>query len=274
MARKKLSKIIPSNAVGGQGNSALAILIGGTVGIAGGSGTVMAGPTGGQITNGQGSISTPSDVATVIDQSSHSLSIDWRSFDIAANESVRFNQPTTNSVAVNRILDQKPSEIFGRLDSNGRVVLVNSNGVLFGAGSQVNVGSLAATSLNVVSFDETTGRLSLSAAGTPGAIVNDGTITAGPNGSVSLVGGSVANNGLIVAEFGSVNLAAGRAATIDFYGGGLLRFDADSSLTQNATGAIAGVSNAGQIEANGGQVLLTTSAARNVFDRAINNDGV
>ena len=187
---------------------------------------------------------------------------------------MRFNQPSSTAIAVNRILDQKPSEVYGRIDANGRVVLFNSNGMLFGPGSQINVGSLLATSLDVVSLDESTGRLSLAAAGAPGSITNNGSITAAPGGSVSLVGGAVTNNGLIVAERGSVNLAAGRSATLDFYGGGLLRFESDSALTENASGAAAAVQNTGQVFADGGQVLLTTSAARNVFDRAVNNDGV
>ncbi|HTU66917.1 MAG TPA: filamentous hemagglutinin N-terminal domain-containing protein [Steroidobacteraceae bacterium] len=249
---------------------ALAILIGAACGVSAGP-NVYAGPQGGVVTAGQGAISTPTSTSTVIDQSSNRVSIDWQSFDVGSNESVTFRQPSSNSVALNRILDQKPSEIFGRLDANGHVVLVNSNGMLFGPGSQVNVGSLVATSLNVVSFDAVTGQLRLSAAGTPGAIVNQGSLNAARGGSVSLVGGAVANDGLIVADVGAVNLAAGRAATIDLYGGGLLRFDADSELL---SGSGTGVSNAGQIHADGGQVLLTTSAAQNVFDRAINNDGL
>jgi filamentous hemagglutinin family protein len=257
----------------GSGNKALAILIGTTCGMAAAPNS-FAGPTGGVVTSGQGTVSTPSSTSTVIDQSSSRLSLDWQTFDVASNESVRFNQPSSTAIAVNRILDQKPSEVYGRIDANGRVVLVNPNGMLFGRNAQINVGSLLATSLDVVSFDETTGRLNLAAAGAPGAITNDGSITAAAGGSVSLVGGVVANNGLIVADVGSVNLAAGRSATLDFYGGGLLRFETDSALTGNAGGAAAGVSNTGEIYADGGQVLLTTSAARNVFDRAINNEGV
>jgi filamentous hemagglutinin family protein len=257
----------------GTGKKALALLIGTICGNVG-TNVSLAGPGGGVVTQGQGAISTPNSTSTVIDQASNRLSIDWQSFDVASNESVRFNQPTSNSVALNRILDQKASEVFGRIDANGRVVLFNSHGIMFGAGSQVNVGSLLATSLNVISFDESTGQLRLAAAGSPGSIINNGSITAAPGGSVSLVGGLVSNNGLIVADFGSVNLAAGRSATLDFYGGGLLRFEADSSLTENPSGAAAGVSNAGTITADGGQVLLTTSAAQNVFNRAVNNDGL
>jgi filamentous hemagglutinin family protein len=264
----------PPSSADGSSNKTLALLIGTTCGFVAAPNLSLAGPAGGVVTGGQGTISTPTATSTVIDQTSGRLSIDWQSFDVAANESVNFRQPSANSVALNRILDQKASEVFGRIEANGRVVLFNSNGILFGPGSQVNVGSLVATSLNVVSFDEATGQLRLSATGTPGAIVNNGAISAARGGSVSLVGGAVANNGLIVADLGSVNLAAGRAATIDLYGGGLLRFDADSALIENAGGTAAGVANTGEIRANGGQVLLTTSAVQSVFDRAVNNEGL
>src|SRR5262245_47976963 len=147
-----MTRKTPVPAEFGGGKKALALLIGKICGIAAVSNVSFAGPAGGVVTAGQGSISTPTSTSTVIDQTSNRVSIDWRSFDVGSSESVRFNQPGASSVAVNRILDQKPSEIFGRIDANGRIVLFNSNGIMFGAGSQVNVGSLLATSLNVISF--------------------------------------------------------------------------------------------------------------------------
>src|SRR5262245_31503246 len=105
----------------GTGKKALALLIGTLCGNIAAT-NVYAGPAGGVVTQGQGAISAPTATSTVIDQASNRLSIDWQSFDVAANESVRFNQPTSSSVALNRILDLKPSEVFGRIDANGRVV--------------------------------------------------------------------------------------------------------------------------------------------------------
>jgi filamentous hemagglutinin family protein len=103
----------------------------------------QAGPTGGQIVSGQGSITT-SGTTTDIHQSSQNLSIDWLSFNVAPHETVDFIQPSSSAIAVNRIAGSDGSEILGHLEANGQVYLINPNGVLFGAGSQVNVGGLVA----------------------------------------------------------------------------------------------------------------------------------
>jgi filamentous hemagglutinin family protein len=67
-----------------------------------------------------------------VDQSTQNVSIDWQTFNIEANESVRFNQPSVNSIALNRVLGQDPSQILGNLPANGQVFILNPNGVLFG----------------------------------------------------------------------------------------------------------------------------------------------
>ena len=76
--------------------------------------------------------------------------IDWSSFNIGANASVYFNQQgNTSWAALNRIWDNNPSQIYGRLTADGKVYLINQNGILFGPGSQVNVHGLVASSLNL-----------------------------------------------------------------------------------------------------------------------------
>src|SRR4051812_38412551 len=81
--------------------------------------SAVAGPTGGVVVNGQGSISTPSANTTVVDQASQNLNLNWNTFNVAANENVQFHQPSSSAVAFNRILDQNPSQVFGRIDANG-----------------------------------------------------------------------------------------------------------------------------------------------------------
>src|SRR5690349_12098749 len=235
----------------------------------------IAGPTGGVVVEGQGSISTPTTGTTVIDQSSKQLQLNWNSFDVGASESVQFHQPSSSAVAFNRILDQKPSQIFGRIEGNGQVVLVNPNGLLIGRTAQLNVNSLVVSSLDAIDFDAASGRYRFSATrNDPGAVINDGSITAGPGGSVTLLGGRVSNTGSIVADFGTVNLAAGRAATLDLAGDGLLRLEVSSDVFTNSSGSASAVENSGSVQANGGQVLLTANAVKDVFANLINNTGV
>uniref|UniRef100_UPI002C9C4FB1 beta strand repeat-containing protein n=1 Tax=Povalibacter sp. TaxID=1962978 RepID=UPI002C9C4FB1 len=234
-----------------------------------------AGPQNGTVTQGAATISTPAGNITQIDQTTSSVSIDWQSFDVAANEQVNFNQPTASSVALNRILTQDPSQILGSLNANGRVFLLNPNGIIFGASARVNVGSLVASSLDLTDADAAAGRYSFgTSAAQSGAIINHGALTAANGGSITLLGGSVLNTGLIVADYGTVNLGAGRAATLSFDGDGLMRFQIDAGLLTDSSGAQAAVDNTGQITADGGQVLLTAQQAGDVVARAVNNDGV
>ena len=92
-----------------------------------------AGPEGGQIVAGQGVIEQV-EKETRIQQASDRLSIDWKSFDINADERVLFIQPNSTSIAFNRILSNKGSLIQGRIDANGQVVLINPNGLIFTEG--------------------------------------------------------------------------------------------------------------------------------------------
>ncbi|HEY6643740.1 filamentous hemagglutinin N-terminal domain-containing protein, partial [Povalibacter sp.] len=234
-----------------------------------------AGPQNGVVTNGAATISTPAANLTQIDQTTNSVSIDWQSFDVGANEGVHFNQPSASSVALNRILTQDPSQILGNISANGRVFLLNPNGIIFGSSARVNVGSLVASSLDLTDADAAAGRYSLAtAAERSGAIVNDGVITAVSGGSITLLGGSVLNNGLILADYGTVNLGAGRAATLSFDSDGLMRFQIDAGLLTDTNGVSAAVHNSGEISAAGGQVLLTAQQAGDVVAQAVNNEGV
>ena len=237
---------------------------------------VYAAPQGGKIVAGQGDISQPSVTTTVVKQATPRMAIDWQQFNIAEQEQVRFEQPSADAAVLNRIHDQRPSEILGSVQANGRVFLINPNGLLFGANAQVNVGALVASSLDLSSqaFMEGESRLQALDGEPTGMIINQGLLRAAAGGSISLVGAGVINQGTIEAYQGSVNLAAGRVATVAFDSDGLVRFQIDEGLLENATELSAAVTNQGVINAAGGQVLLSGHATQQVFDSAVNNEGV
>jgi filamentous hemagglutinin family protein len=85
--------------------------------------------------------------------------INWNGFSIAASEITRFLQPSSTSAVLNRVVGQDPSAILGALQSNGRVFLVNPNGILFGAGAQVDVAGMVASTLNLSDSDFLAGRM-------------------------------------------------------------------------------------------------------------------
>jgi filamentous hemagglutinin family protein len=224
-----------------------------------------AGPTGGQITSGAGQI-TQSSSATTIQQSSQTLSLNWQSFDVGSQETVNFLQPNANSVAINHILGPTASQIFGHLNANGQVWLINPNGVLFGSGAQVNVGGLVASSLDLVDDGSSTSR-QFRGAGT-GSVVNQGTIIANNGGYVALMGHHVSNQGLISAQLGTVALGAGSAQTLTFSGNHLLHLQVDQSELNDLA------ENRQLIQANGGQVIMTAGAKSSLLASVVNNTGI
>lgn len=120
-----------------------------------GQSIAMSGPTGGAVISGSASIDIdPSDATrTIITQSSQNTAINWDSFNITTNESVVFAQPNADAIALNRDFSGSPSQIFGRLDANGNVFLLNTAGVLIGSSASINVGGLLISDLNVSESD-------------------------------------------------------------------------------------------------------------------------
>ncbi len=226
----------------------------------------QAGPLGGQVTAGKGTI-TQSGTTTDIHQSSPNLSIDWLSFNIAPQETVDFIQPSSSAIAVNRVGGSNGSQILGHLESNGQVYIINPNGVLFGPGSQVNVGGLVASTLDVSDASLGSSTRSFSGSGA-GSVVNEGIISAAPGGSVALVGNHVGNQGLITAQLGTVALAAGSGVSLTFNGNSLVHLQVDRSVLNSVA------ANGGLIQADGGQVLMTAGAQNALLASVVNNTGV
>lgn len=222
-------------------------------------------PTGGVVSAGEANISAAPNSLTIT-QSSQNVAINWQTFSIGANDSVVFNQPNSGSVALNRVLGADPSAIFGTMTANGQVFLINPNGIVFGQGSQVNVGGLVASSLALSDSDFMAGQYNFSSAGT-GAVLNQGSIIA-DGGFVALLGANVSNEGLIQANLGTVALAAGEAITLDVAGDGLLNV----AIDQGAINAL--VQNGGLLRADGGRVLMTAQAAGVLLRTVVNNTGV
>ncbi|HIF52249.1 MAG TPA: filamentous hemagglutinin N-terminal domain-containing protein, partial [Thiotrichaceae bacterium] len=91
------------------------------------AGAAFAGPEGGVVAAGDGNISTPNVTTTNINQASQNLIVNWESFNVNINEAVNFIQPNAQAQALNRIFDQNPSQIFGSINANGKVLLINPN---------------------------------------------------------------------------------------------------------------------------------------------------
>ncbi|MDX1921766.1 MAG: YDG domain-containing protein [Alphaproteobacteria bacterium] len=230
---------------------------------------LRANPQGGVVNAGSATIS--SNGSTVhINQHTDRAVIDWRGFDIAPNERTEFQQPSSGSIALNRVNSGGASHIDGQLSANGNIVIVNQNGVVFGRGAQVDVNSLIATTSDIRNEQFMSGGKLVfdKPSSNPNAqIINEGRITAKDAGLVGLVAPRVENRGVIAARLGRVHLASGETATVDFYGDGLLEVAVSDKVTKQF------VSNTGVINADGGLVAMTAAAGKNIIDSVISGKG-
>ena len=172
-----------------------------------------ANPDGAQVVSGQVSIDTATPGVTTVTNSSNAI-INWQNFSIAQNELTQFIQQNGQSAVLNRIIGQNPSEILGQLTSNGKVFLINPNGIVFGAGSVINTQGLIASSLNLSDQDFLSGNYHFMAGSSAGNILNEGIIRAGKDGNIILIAPQIENNGIIKSDGGSITLAAGQELTI------------------------------------------------------------
>jgi filamentous hemagglutinin family protein len=224
------------------------------------------GPMGGQIIGGSGQIQQVGNTTTIV-QNSPTLNLNWQSFNIASNQTVNFLQPGSSAIAINRIFSSTPSEIYGHLNANGQVWLINPNGVLFGQSAQVNVGGLVASTLDLDNSSLSSGSPLFSGSG-KGSVINQGSITAAKGGYVALLANQVSNQGAITAQLGTVALAGGSAVTLTFSGEKLLHVQVDQSTLNNLA------ENRQLIVADGGQVIMTAGAKDALLASAVNNTGI
>src|SRR3990167_9082157 len=101
----------------------------------------FANPTGGAVEAGNVQISQPDAQTVNIHQSTDKGIVNWQTFNIQAGETTNFHQPSASSITLNRINAMNgASNIYGNLNANGQVWLINPAGIMFGQGAQVNVG--------------------------------------------------------------------------------------------------------------------------------------
>src|SRR5262245_62031861 len=109
-----------------------------------------AGPEGASVVGGAATITGQGSAAVTINQSSQNAIINWHTFNIGRGESVTFQQPNSGSVALNRVTGGLgPSEILGSLTANGRIFLVNRDGILFCPGAVVNTAAFLASTTDI-----------------------------------------------------------------------------------------------------------------------------
>ena len=224
-------------------------------------------PTGGQVTAGQARVSQSGATMSITQDSARAV-INWKSFDVGSQAQVNIAQPSSSSVLLNRITGNSPSQIFGRINANGQVILSNPNGVYFSPTATVDVGSLTATTHGIADADFMAGSMAFGRNGALGKVVNEGSLSAGLGGYIALLAPEVRNSGVVVAKMGAVVMAAGERIE--------LSFDAKHSLnnvlvTPATVSAL--VDNGNAVQAPGGLIILSAQAANGLLSGVVRNTG-
>ncbi|XSC42998.1 filamentous hemagglutinin N-terminal domain-containing protein [Bradyrhizobium sp. RDT10] len=190
-----------------------------------------------------------------VKQNEQKAILTWKEFNVGRETDLYFDQraggaDAKNWIALNRVMDPgaAPSKILGSIKAEGQVYLINRNGIIFGAGSQVNVGTLVASSLGL----------------------SNRQFMAGINSPLALQGNLGDNGAIIMPQFGYLGQQQPDDKSIDDPGQvpGVVIGDAPGDVRVEAGGQIttAGggkvmlfapkVFNSGHISAPDGQVIM------------------
>jgi len=225
-------------------------------------------PKDGTVVAGSATINTAGSTMN-INQASNRAAINWNGFDIGSSATVNFVQPSATAVALNRVNSPNPSQIYGNLNANGQVFLMNSAGIYFAPGANVNVGGIVATTHQMGDADFMNGSNTFSRNGSTGSVINDGTIKSGIGGYIALLAPEVQNNGVMVAQQGTVALAGGEAITLNFGDLGKL-----SSLTIAPSLIKTLVKNKLAVQAPDGLIILSARAVNQLTGSVINSGSI
>lgn len=199
-----------------------------------------------------------------INQTSDRAILNWEKFNVGTKNQVKFQQPNSTSIALNRIFQDDPSQILGKITANGQIYLYNKNGFVFGKDSTVNANTLVASALNISPdvfktsgivnyFKDSGGGAALVAEpGSSKAVIDvkaGAKIHIGENGRLIMAAPTVTNAGSIDTDkFGQIVLVASKDK--------VYLQPTDSTTNKDFAGLLVEVGTGGQVtNANLGNIL-------------------
>jgi filamentous hemagglutinin len=229
-----------------------------------------------------------------VKQNQQKAILTWDTFNVGRDTALYFNQSAGNTVdgrnnwtVLNRVLDPTaaPSQILGSIKAEGQVYLINQNGIVFNGTSQINVGTLVASTLNISdaifkgTLADSTWHLNAPVFAAPaGQLVGDVSVEGGAQivaqggGHVFLLGQNVTNSGALRADDGQVALIAGTTVVMRASDASKLRgfefeiYDASGGMATNnglISTARGNITLVGLNVAQNGVALATTSVSAN-----------
>ena len=198
-----------------------------------------------------GSATTVTSGSTLTITAANNTQLNWQSFNIASGETTVFQQPSSSSIVWNSIGGNSASQIYGCLQANGVVVLMNSSGFYFGSGSFVKAAGIIVSTAPGGPTESVSGA-GWQFTGPPptASIVNYGRINADSGGFVYLLGANIDNHGSITAPAGNIGLCAGQTVMLSERADG-------RGLSEQVTLPTGSVNNSGQLVADAGTILAS-----------------
>jgi len=236
---------------------------------------LYANPTGEQVVGGAAGFNRPDAATLIVNQNTDRAVINWNSFSIADGELTKFVQPSSSSAVLNRVVTANPSAIYGTLQANGNVYLINPGGVLVGAGGVVNTASFVASTHDINTEEFMKGGQLNFKGNSDASVVNEGNITA-KEGDVFLIAKEVKNEGQLMAKDGTVGMVSGTEVSLQALGQGNYKvrlMAAEKPMTENGgqkTEGSAEIVNEGVIQA----ANAVLEAKGSYLPMAIKNTGV
>jgi len=181
--------------------------------------TLRANPQGEAVVGGAAGFNRPDAATLIVKQQTDRAVINWNSFSIANGELTKFVQPSSSSAVLNRVVTANPSAIYGTLQANGNVYLINPGGVLVGAGGVVNTASFVASTHDINTEEFMKGGQLNFKGNSDASVVNEGNITA-REGDVFLIAKEVRNEGQLMAKDGTVGMVSGTEVSLQAVGQG------------------------------------------------------
>ncbi|MDR3493354.1 MAG: filamentous hemagglutinin N-terminal domain-containing protein, partial [Ancalomicrobiaceae bacterium] len=208
------------------------------------------------------SIAANGTVDVNVRQTQSSAILSWQSFNVGAKTALTFDQQgNAGWIALNRVVaGTAPSQILGSIKADGQVLVINQNGIIFGAGSQINVNSLIATSFDVGAVEDNSTRTGRTIAQRNQDFLDYG-----------LLGKADANNGQGV-TFAPTSAVPIGTNSFAYSSSGPVQVDNGAKIESGDGGyillAAPNVTNAGHLVANSGQVILAAGQQGLTLTRA------
>ncbi|OUS31017.1 hypothetical protein A9Q99_04925, partial [Gammaproteobacteria bacterium 45_16_T64] len=237
-------------------------------------GKTYANPENGTITVGSGSIVDAASLTTIT-QDTDRMAIEWDSFDIANGETVTFVQPDSSSIVLNQDFSGSASQLFGNLNANGQVILLNSAGILMGETASINVASFFASDLSVDTDDFADGNFILRDLDPlSGGITNLGNVQSFGQSGIYVTGQYIQNEGNITSSNGDVRLSIADQVIVSTDPSGLIGVEISNPIIDDISPSEVLVSNDGNIVALNGNIYLDLYYSDAIKADTVNNTGI